>query len=358
MLRDIFSCSYVPALAIRPAEMRALEELPETDKDIIFPFFMLSPWAGSNDLESSVKRIEKAYGHRTFILGLDHFYAHENPTRKAQHDFLEILSGKDDFEQYFEFVRSVDQAIPSAFLLGENYESLEAQVERNISLGKGVVLSVNKRSLVDDRLGDIVKKFGSNNIAVHIDGGWARNPLVDALWYVGACRYVFQSVDRAAIVISCTSFPKGFAQMDGVVEVPIGSRSLFQEIKKQFNNDAIIYGDWASTKPRSDEGGGQPKPRIDYALKDRWIIARHWQGDEDSNWEYNFAASELIKSKFWPGQISVWGEMRIEQTAKGLPFSIENAPANVASRINIHLHQQANFEKTYVSTDDPWTDDF
>ncbi|MBO6816187.1 MAG: beta family protein [Rhizobiaceae bacterium] len=357
MLRDIFKCNYIPTLCVRPAEMRALEELPETDKDLLFPFILLSPWVGSNELKSSIDRLEKSYGSRTFILGIDRYYNHQSPKRQAQFDIISMLKGEDNFKEYYDFASDIEQAIPCAFLREDNYACLEIQIDRCLALGRGVVLSIDKnRSVISNNLTSLISQYDPKDIAVHIDGGWSKNEQIDALWYINVCKSIYSQNEKCAIVVSCSSFPKGFDNVEGVIDIPIGSRQLFNEVSGNFNNETIIYGDWASTKPRSDERGSQPRPRIDYALHDKWVISRKWTLGSKDNWDYDDAANNLIESEFWPSSINVWGEMRIQQTALGMAFSIENAPANVAARINVHLHQQTNFGGVIISTDDVWED--
>lgn len=359
MLRNVFKVGYVPTLCIRPAEMRALEELPEADKDRLFPFIMLSPWVGSNELISSINRIEKAYGSRSFILALDRYYRADQADRNAQKDYLSIQRGEDDYGLYFSFLENIEQAIPCAFLNGDNVSSLKKQIDRNLKLNRGCVVSLDKaRSKITDGFFKLLASFSPDDVAVHIDGGWSRNHLTESLFYINLVSGIFQHAPRFAVILSCSSFPKGFGTYDGVRVIDIGSRQLFSEVSQRFNNEIMIYGDWASTKPRSyDEGGSTPHPRIDYALADKWIIAKHWEKDAKDNWNYDLAASNLIGSQHWSDEISVWGEMRIQQTAQGLPFAIENGPANVAARINVHLHRQTNFKDPLETTDDPWTDD-
>lgn len=50
---DNFPYKYAPILAISPAEMTALEELPDKDKDIMLPIIPLKGWVGSQRLENS-----------------------------------------------------------------------------------------------------------------------------------------------------------------------------------------------------------------------------------------------------------------------------------------------------------------
>ncbi|WP_343229095.1 beta family protein [Rhizobium lemnae] len=359
MLKSIFECTYMPSLCVRPSEMRALEELPEKDKDVIFPYIMLSPWVGSSNLLASINRIEKSYGSRTFILGIDRYYPKEKTKSDAQRDFARISGGENHYRDYLDFAKSVEQAIPCAFLVGANYESLRHQIDAALKLDKGVVVSVDRyRSNVTEELGAVLEGLDADQFGVHICGGWSNNPLFDELWFTDCCKFIFSAVEKAPIVLSTTSFPKLFDHISGVEEVPIGSRELFKAVSQRFNNERLIYGDWGSAKPRSDETASPAKPRIDYALGDKWVIARRWKKNQENNWDYADAAANLMASAYWPREISVWGEMRIQQTAHGLAFPIDSAPSNVAARINIHLHQQANFGVTIKDTDDPWDDEF
>lgn len=67
----------------------------------------------------------------------------------------------------------------------------------------------------------------------------------------------------------------------------------------------------------------------------------------------------IVASETWDGNLGIWGEQLIQQTAEGQEFAIDTAPKNVACRVNIHLHRQALFGRDIggIDLDEPWVDD-
>jgi hypothetical protein len=355
MLRDIFAYSYSPNICVRPAEMRALEELPEHDKDSMFPLFLLSPWANSKKLSSAVERIAKAYGEREYFLGVDRYYIPKDPTKDVAKEFLDILDPTDGFEKYFDFIQHFEKCIPVVDVGCPTLHCFLKQIERAELLGRGFLFHIHDRNtpIGDDRF-RAISNIGHNNFAFYIDKGWNFDPLTEELWYRGICQQIFAAKERAAVIVCSASFPRDFTVYDGVKEVQIGTRKLSRQIKIQFNNYKIIHGDWASTKPRSYKIASPPLPRIDFALRDKWIVAR----SKEHAWDFQIAAKKLIESDNWIEDLNVWGTFRIKETAAGLPYAIESAPAASAARINIHLHVQSHYDEPDIvmNTDDPWID--
>ena len=66
--RELSEVDYVPLLSVRPAEIRALKELPEKTKDRLLPFMFLRPWTTAQQLDNALVRIEEAYGTRPVII--------------------------------------------------------------------------------------------------------------------------------------------------------------------------------------------------------------------------------------------------------------------------------------------------
>ncbi len=51
-LRDrLETAKYIPILSIRPAEMVALENLPEHDKDLMLPVIQFRPWVNAAEFQ-------------------------------------------------------------------------------------------------------------------------------------------------------------------------------------------------------------------------------------------------------------------------------------------------------------------
>ena len=111
-LRDFDEISYIPYLSIRPAEMRALEELPNRTKDAFLPLVNLRPWGAAHHLQKSVERIISAYGERPIAVGVG--YPEPTPTNRPVHNELsELRNSRDGFHNWCEFVEAVPNFIPS-----------------------------------------------------------------------------------------------------------------------------------------------------------------------------------------------------------------------------------------------------
>ena len=107
--------------------------------------------------------------------------------------------------------------------------------------------------------------------------------------------------------------------------------------------DALKYAgarDWGSTRPREPGGfANRPLDRVDYPTDGAWCIARN----KEDNWDFRRAAQAIITSPEWEGDLGIWGEELIVNTAINPVLGIDTAQKNVAARVNIHLHRQAFF---------------
>ena len=119
---------------------------------------------------------------------------------------------------------------------------------------------------------------------------------------------------------------------------------------------SVIYGDWGSTRPREVGGfANRPLDRIDYPTGNAWYIARN----KDDSWDFNDAAAAILRSTAWQGDLGIWGEEMIQNTAINEELGINTPQKNVASRVNIHLHRQAfggNPPTDPLQFDEEWQD--
>ena len=356
MLRNVRDSSYLPTLAIRPSEMRALEELAESDKNILFPCVLLCPWVASGALEKAIDRVQAAYGERPFFLDRDHSYRVTNEERPAQREFLDLQEPVDGFSNWFEFVNSCPQAIPVLQLPCPDAANLRQQIMRAEQMARGFGVRINRvLPEVRDFVFKVLSEIEHNDLVFFLDAGWSRDPLQHEDWFLSTVRRLLEANPAIPIVLSCSSFPLEFSSFEGVEHIVIHARRIFDNVRRAFNEAILIYGDWASTKPRRyQDGGSHPLPRIDYARRTDWIIARN----KDEEWGFVEAARALISSHYWDPDLSVWGTYMIQRTAQKDEFSINTIQKAVAARVNIHLHLQARFAQggEPIDTDDPWVD--
>jgi hypothetical protein len=337
--------------------MRGLEELPEVTKNRILPVILFAPWVGSNHLKKSWERFETAFDSRPFFLDLDEAYDWKSNPRPAGTEFSEMLCGQDGVDCYFDFVASIPTAIPVLRLSHQYIGDLDKQITMCNSLARGFLVRVTKSRYPDGRIEDLTPIFemGLANYTISIDAEWTNDIIETERWMRSIFDFLTKFSVAAPIIISMSSFPKHFSDIEGVKELPNGSRLLFNNIRRRYSNMfEVFYGDWGTTKPRDNSGGRTPPARIDYALSDEWVIFRN-----KDKWDYLLAAKELVNSRYWQPELKIWGTLMIEKTAAGDISGITTPAKNVAMRVNVHLHRQAWFDQPVMvlNTDDPWDDD-
>ena len=87
---------YLPVLEVRPAEMLALRELPEKDKDLLCPLFGLRPWVSSIKLQNSVDKIRDSFGKRLCYLAVGDEELVDPSKRRDVHGELDALRVPDN----------------------------------------------------------------------------------------------------------------------------------------------------------------------------------------------------------------------------------------------------------------------
>lgn len=347
---------YFPTLGIRPSEMRALEELPEKTKDRLRPTVLFAPWVGSHSLSASLERVTKAFKGRPFYLDIDRSYWSEK-ARPAVEEFFAIRDEGGDYGEYFSIIRNCEFAIPTIQLENTDSSGVSAQIQAANEIGRGFMLRLTRGTYSEEKLSHVlgVCRTGLANFVVEIDCEWTDDFLQAEAWASGIIDRMTEVGSSPTTIICSTSFPKAFSDIVGMKEIQIGSRMLYERMTSRFGNQIqLLYGDWATTRPREYSGGQTPPPRIDYPALDRWLLLR----DPDT-WNYQQAAKALLNSSAWDSTINVWGKVQIEKTAAGDVSGITTAAGNVAARINLHLHIQswAGDEAGLVDTDDPWIDE-
>ncbi|MCD7060279.1 beta family protein [Pelagibacterium sp. HS1C4-1] len=334
--------------------MRGLEELAEGDKSRILPVVLFAPWVGSHSLERSVERIEQAYGNRPFFLDLDRYYVGQNSSNGAQREFRALIQGDNRIDDWKSLIETIETAMPILRHDVSERDLLE-QIDWAEHLGRGYAFRFDDPTLgLNGNVLNALEDIEHSELAVFIDAGWANDPLAHEFWLRSAVEQVLQRNPNVPLSTSTSNFPSSFANIEGLGTCTIGAREVFNRVRAANNEANLTYGDWASTKPRSYDRGGHPLPRIDYATRSQWVMAR----SKKEEWDFVDAANAIVDSDHWNDAIETWGSYMIESTAEEEPYSIDTSPKAVAARINIHLHVQANFDlpENAISYDDPWID--
>ena len=125
--------------------MNALEELPEKDKDLMLPFFRLRGWVGSQKLVNTVSRIQKSIGKRYWIADIDgSFLEHTDFIRTGKYPrevFREVqalLDSNNGYDNWFQYLRGIPEAIPTLQL--SDYQEVSLELDNLLSLQRGLVV--------------------------------------------------------------------------------------------------------------------------------------------------------------------------------------------------------------------------
>lgn len=341
---------YMPILSLRPAEMRALEELPDRTKDRLLPIVPLRPWAASLRLENSLGRIADAFGKRPIVIAIDE---REGVSDRPVHLALDKLRDPTDgFKNWFLFIKEFENYIPAVQLSPLTLDE-ERQISSLYSLERGICIILVEGAfpginVIADRVGRLTR--GGEQVCFVLDFGAIKS---DAISYAARAEAYLSTlrrfVPKAYFATSATSFPVSFV---GLSEQPIIERQMFNLI---INKDKVIYSDHGSARIiRQNGASGLPPPRIDYPLPMMWCFKR---SDDCTGFSgYEQQAKRLMTSSDWNPNFRVWGTQMIERTAAGDTSAISGPQKATAARINLHLQRQAFYDNPTAAedTDEDW----
>jgi len=372
---DFSSFEYIPILAIRPAEMSALEELPQKDIDLILPIFPLKGWVGSNHLDNTLERIKKSISNRPWIADIDKFFSRSETVldnngsykRPVFEEVDNLLDSKNGYQNWFEFLQNIPEAVPTLQL--EDLNELLPQLERLTELKRGLVANLDVSQLKTQSASrienietvlDVLQHASERSILIIFNLGKITTELLDVKDSILRLLEMAKSkVPNSKIAFSGSSFPDGFANQEDN-ENPILERQLYSYFLNYFDRDTLKYSDFGSARvSEAQGGGGPPVPRIDYPLKDDWrFIRRELYGDLDKEEIYSEIAKDMINKDYWNKSLNLWGTQLIYLTAASDDIGITSAAKATAARINIHLYNQLHYYTPIdeIDSDEDWID--
>lgn len=308
----------------------------------MLPIVLLAPWLNSISFDNTFKIIEKSIGKSDIIVGLDRYFKSDSslPSREF---FNRLTSGDEGVNPWISLIEPHENYIPIVQVAGISDNLVVRQLDAFRSLGRGFCFRI-ETELHDDwrRTLKFIGDCAADDILTVLDYGY-REPTLELTNSLSAIvRELFDLNEDLKLVVSGANFPNSFSDYDDFSRTQqIGSRLVYDQLRLNFGNYRIFYGDWASTKPRAYDGGGsKPLPRIDFPTKSQWIIAR----SRDEQWTFQEAAQRIVRLDEWAHRPAVWGAGLIEKTAKGLPGGIATGPQAIAARVNMHLYLQNHFD--------------
>ncbi|MEP2891373.1 beta family protein [Tateyamaria sp.] len=358
MLENI---NYVPTLALRSSELKGLGFLPDITKRRMRPCFLLAPWSRTPSLARAVERLEQSYGVGSYFLDIDRDYVPTNDTSPAQIEWLSLLDPANSYQNWCTFACEHSNVIPALQLEGQTDREILTQVQRFQQAGKQFFVRESRLRPTGGLLAAIsaLNSVGTADFAVILEGGWSSDVLQLPVWYTGIIQGQLQELNSTVpVVASCTSMPKSFSQFNNGSQVNFNNRQLVAQVQSATNRGSVIYGDWGSTRPREQSGGGGHfiPPRIDYPTDNSWWIYRN----ADVPWTFQQAARALVEGgDVWDGDTDQWGEQMIAQTVVNEASGIDTLQKNVTVRVNLHLHRQAFYgaqRPSLIEFEDDWTD--
>lgn len=352
-LRSWDSVSYLPILALKPAEMRALEELPDHTKNGMLPLIPLRPWVGSHRLQSSLDRIEISYADRPVLVEVGE---RELPKPRPVFAELEALrDSSDGFANWCDFVEANELFVPVAQVGIDPFQE-RTQIQRLHGLERGLAVHLEREAfggigVVATAIGELAE--GGRDVCFIIDYGVARpDHLLVAAQTVRLIEVIRERAPLADVAVSASSFPQSFTNLPRQL---IYERRLFNEVAGQLSPERLIYSDRGSARADQLTGGSGVPARIDYPEFEQWTFFR---SDETGLYGYIEQAQALMASDLWNGDLRVWGTQMIERTARGDTSAIDTPGKSTAARINLHLQLQTFYDNRdeVEETEDDWED--
>ena len=361
--------SYFPILNFKAGEFKALENLPNGDKERLKPLIALRPANGTKKWKSLMASVRRATGERPFFVDLcPEAGAFPAPT-EAKQELNRLASAADNFGAWRTFIEDNEDLIPVIRTPNNaTVDQVAAQVAAFEPLERGMALRLRpvQPNALDFAQAAIEAAEDLENLLIYLDIGQIRDPLTPLAASLAFIEFVaaLRPDETLNVVNVATSFPFSFEGDEAAVEeLDICERQLTDSIRNQPSlagqNVLIHHGDYASGRAEERNGFRGP-PRVDYATRNNWFYSRQHGKEQDEGLPE--AASSIMEHECWDDELNVWGAQRIRDLAVAEDDealkSFRWASAIPAIRINLHLHAQINNGggPGFYETDDEWED--
>lgn len=346
--------TYVPILYAKNAELLALKKLDNSLRSRILPIIGVRP-GQHKDFSKSVAKYKEATSGLRVGLTLDETKFQKCNATPAREQFDSLFDPKDGFANFFDFVKDWEAAIPVLQTRNGEFESIDEQIHNSRGLDRGFVARVRQHESSSFLQCLKTGIFDNQDFAVIVDAEWQENVLIFENWSSLLISEITSVFPNVAIVVSSSSFPRDFSNIEGKGVIMNDDRELFDRIKRNHNEANLIFGDWGSTRSASERQAAKPRPRVDIATLRDWVSFRL---AEKGKGGFPDVALMAENDLVWLGTPDCWGKRLIELTARKRPQQIRGNQSANAARINIHLTVQAMSGTMVQLPDEPFTDDF
>jgi len=342
---------YFPSLKTRVSEVEAYSFLSNGAKDRSFPLFSLRPWPNANHLQLAVDRVVEAVEGRPFALGLDRERFAHSSKNPAQDEFDELFDDHLGFDNYYEFLDEIDNAVP-VLQTTLDANNLLRQLGNAHDLDRGLIVHQSREQTIPISETIIDLPPLPNDTVFVVDAGWSRDFLQLQSWALTTARRIFDRMPAAEVVVMSSSFPASFSHIVGTLEEPSHEDGVYDAVRQNLQDADLTYGDWGSTRLSQSGGGGKIPPRLDIPRLASWQIFRA-APDGDEN--FLSLAEDVKDHEAFDLLPECWGKLQVEATdAHGA--GVKSIKMNTSCRINMHMTIRSGAETTLDLDEQPYED--
>lgn len=343
--------NYVPLLKTKPAEIEAYRQLSDECKHLIFPIFLIRPWQNGKHLSLTVRKILEATNGSTFGVGLDYEQRGAVNSRPAQSEFDALFNSSLGFRAFYDFVRSIEEAVP-ILQPTTDVDVMVRQLSNAVVLDRGLIVHQQRQSNIPITETILALPPLPNDTIFVVDAGWSKDLNLLESWASMQANRIFSTLPSAEIVVMSSSFPDGFAHIEGTAEEMAHEVHVYNAVRLRLQAADLTLGDWASTRLSQKGGGGRIPSRIDLARPSSWQIFR---SPPDADNGFLPLAHTAMSHPVFTAIPDCMGKRLIAAT-DGDKAGITGTQKNTRARINMHMTIQSNASSSITLDEQPYVD--
>lgn len=342
--------SYVPVIAAKKGEFRALKELQSTVADRILPLFELPPRPGKSTVEKSIARTATGAGdawrNRRAFLDISKWRSNattESGIHVLEYAFSQFVAEGVNVSPVIGYDRRVDPAYRRAL--------------RNLRDRHQITpcLRFDREAIRDDmrdvdyfaeELGEMLDRLGleASNCYAMLDFRDVSSITVPTM--VEATERgirVLRSLGFGQVVMVGGSMP---ATVNEAVEERDSEGCLarvemlaWKTVFSASRDTGTIFGDYPIRNPEAPDGVIAPdaNAKIRYTIQNQFFVVRgHTKREDSLTVQHQNLAEKLIASPHYDGPAASWGDKELQRCGLGL-LSINEATSMIAIDTNRHI---------------------